>query len=74
VGQGAALPPDAPFTLLGRESTRSGGEEWVVRDWAEGAEEWLASRNVPVREVVALDLEEVFVELLRWGRRPGRAA
>ena len=74
VGQGAALPPDAPFTLLGREPTPFGWEEWVVRDWAEGAEEWLASRNVPVREVVALDLEEVFVELLRWGRGAGRAA
>ncbi len=70
---GAAPVPDgAPFTLLSRETPPGTGEEWLVRDWADGMEEWFTARGASLREVGALDLEEVFVEMLRWARYDGR--
>ena len=50
------------------------GEEWLVRDWADGMEQWFVTQGSSVREVVALDLEDVFVELLRWARFDRRSA
>ena len=64
----------APFVLLGRERSLGGAEEWLVRGWADGMEGWFGQRGAPLREVLALDLEEVFVELLRWARDDRRAA
>ena len=72
VAAGAALPAGAPFAVLGRESSPA-GDEWSVRDWAEGSAAWLAAKGVTVREATDLDLEEAFVELLR-SFRTGRAA
>jgi ABC-2 type transport system ATP-binding protein len=72
---GAGPVPDAaPFTLLARETPAGRGEEWLVRDWADGMEQWFVSNGAVVREVGALDLEDVFVELLRWARFDRRSA
>lgn len=66
-----AAPPDvasAPFTVLSRERSHGSVEHWVVRGWAPGMHEYLATSGASVREVVDLDLEEGFVEMLRWSR------
>ena len=56
-----------PFTLLSRE--RNGNiEQWLVRGWAPGMQDYLTSIGASVREVVDLDLEEGFVEMLRSSR------
>ena len=62
--------PDLPFTLLGR---RSGdgvalGETWIVRGWEGGMAGYLEGGGATLKEVVHLDLEEGFVELLRAAR------
>jgi ABC-2 type transport system ATP-binding protein len=56
-----------PFTLLARE--RNGSmEEWIVRGWAPAMTAYLSGVGATVREIVDLDLEEGFVELLRSAR------
>jgi ABC-2 type transport system ATP-binding protein len=56
-----------PFTLLSRE--RNGSmEQWLVRGWLPGMQDYLTSIGASVREVVDLDLEEGFVEMLRSSR------
>ncbi len=61
-----------PFVLLSRESAGVGGagEVWVVRNWQAPMQEYFTARGVVLREVVDLDLEEGFVELLRTFRGP----
>jgi ABC-2 type transport system ATP-binding protein len=63
-----------PFTLLSRDRAQGRPEEWLVRGWAPGMQEYLTSVGATVREVVDLDLEEGFVEMLRSarGRPTGR--
>jgi hypothetical protein len=65
--------PDLPFQLLGRHPSdgMAAGETWIVRGWENVMADVLAETGARVREVVHLDLEEAFVELLR-GARPGR--
>lgn len=60
---------ELPFTLLGRETSLGHIEEWIVRDWAPPMREWFDGRGVELREVIDLDLEDGFVELLRAARR-----
>jgi ABC-2 type transport system ATP-binding protein len=72
IGAVPASLPETPFALLGRMpaalvSDRS--EEWVVRGWEAPMREWFAGAGVELREVIDLDLEEGFVELLRAARR-----
>jgi ABC-2 type transport system ATP-binding protein len=74
LGGVAPVPDSAPFTLLARETPVGRGEEWLVRDWADGMEQWFVTQGSSVREVGALDLEDVFVELLRWARFDRRSA
>ena len=57
-----------PFTLLSRERDNGTTEEWLVRGWRPGMHEYVTSVGATVREVVDLDLEEGFVELLRSAR------
>jgi ABC-2 type transport system ATP-binding protein len=60
---------NAPFAVLSR--SRNGGhgtEMWVVRGWEDQMSEYLETRGGTVREVIDLDLEEVFVEFLRSSR------
>lgn len=61
--------PDTPFTLLGRQPSLGQVEEWVVRGWTTTMTQWFAGAGVELREVIDLDLEEGFVELLRAARR-----
>ena len=57
-----------PFTLLTREKNGS-VEDWVVRGWAPGMQAFLQGTGASVREIVDLDLEEGFVEMLRSARQ-----
>jgi ABC-2 type transport system ATP-binding protein len=59
-----------PFTLLARDRDNGATEEWLVRGWTPGMHEYVTSVGATVREVVDLDLEEGFVELLRTFREP----
>ncbi|HEU4452694.1 MAG TPA: ABC transporter ATP-binding protein [Longimicrobium sp.] len=60
---GAALP----FDLLNRQA-RGREEVWAVRGWEPAMAGSLTARGVEVREVIDLDLEECYVELLRGGK------
>ncbi len=59
-----------PFTLLNREQSIGREEQWVVRGWQPEMQQWFASGASELREVIDLDLEESFVELLRSARTP----
>ena len=59
---------DAPFTVLGRESREGPGETWSVRGWEPAMGSYFARQGGMLREVIDLDLEEAFVELLRTAR------
>jgi len=68
----AGAPADvreAPFAVLSRETV--GSEQlWVVRGGEAQLAPWLGARGAQVREIMDLDLEEGFVELLRSSRAP----
>lgn len=72
VVDGPAVVDDAPFVLLAREPGDgvSAGETWVVRDWKDSMSQYFERTGASLREVVDLDLEEGFVELLRTFRAP----
>jgi ABC-2 type transport system ATP-binding protein len=72
VAHAPSLIGDTPFTLVSREAT--GLEEvWVVRGWQPLMVQWFLGAGAEVREVIDLDLEEGFVELLRAARSPQTA-
>jgi ABC-2 type transport system ATP-binding protein len=59
------VPP--PFQVLAREPANGGGagETWVVGDWEPSMASYFAGIGASVRDVIDLDLEDGFVELLR---------
>ena len=59
---------NAPFTVLSRDRTNGVVEQLLVRGWAPGMQDYLAGAGATVREVIDLDLEEGFVEMLRAAR------
>ena len=61
---------DTPFVVLGRESTPGIGrtETWIVRGWQDPMRQYFEGVGATVRDVIDLDLEEGFVELLRSSR------
>ena len=59
----------APFTLLVRERGNGVVEEWLVRGWTPSMQPYLDSVGASLREVIDLDLEDGFVEMLRASRR-----
>jgi ABC-2 type transport system ATP-binding protein len=61
-----------PFTVLSRERNNGSVEQWLVRGWAPGMQDYLTSMGATVREIVDLDLEEGFVEMLRSSRERTR--
>jgi len=63
---------NAPFRMLSRESSNGAGESWVVGDWEPAMTSYIESLGASVHEVIDLDLEDGFVELLRSfrGRTP----
>jgi len=73
VADAPSLVSDTPFVLLAREpgDGLSGGEVWVVRGWQDPMKQYFQGVGARLREVVDLDLEEGFVELLRTFRTPG---
>jgi|ERR1041384_2797602 ABC-2 type transport system ATP-binding protein len=72
VGNAPALPGDTPFVLLARESGNGGAETWVVRGWQAPMSQYFDGVGATLRDIVDLDLEEGFVELLRTFREPAR--
>jgi len=65
-----ALLGDAPFVLLSREAGDGAFETWIVRGWQAPMTQYFEGVGANLREVVDLDLEEGFVELLRTFRVP----
>jgi ABC-2 type transport system ATP-binding protein len=65
-----ALMPDAPFVLLSRQPSDGivQGETWTVRGWQDPMRQYFEGIGAQVRDVIDLDLEEGFVELLRSSR------
>ena len=63
---------DPPFRMLSRESSNGAGETWVVGDWEPAMASYIESLGASVQDVIDLDLEDGFVELLRSfrGRTP----
>jgi ABC-2 type transport system ATP-binding protein len=63
---------DTPFVLLARErgDGASGTEVWVVRGWQPTMHQYVEGIGAVLQDVVDLDLEEGFVELLRTARSP----
>jgi ABC-2 type transport system ATP-binding protein len=57
-----------PFSILSRDRNNGGPEQWLVRGWAPGMLDYLNNTGTQVREVIDLDLEEGFVEMLRASR------
>jgi ABC-2 type transport system ATP-binding protein len=59
-----------PFTLLSRSRDNGVGslETWIVRDWESPMRHYFDGVGATVRDVIDLDLEEGFVELLRSSR------
>jgi ABC-2 type transport system ATP-binding protein len=57
-----------PFTILSRERDNGHVEQWLVRGWESGMQQYLTAMGANVREVIDLDLEEGFVEMLRSAR------
>ena len=64
-GAPALLDDTTPFTVLSRGPANGAGEQWLVRGWAPGMHDHVASLGATVTDVIDLDLEEGFVELLR---------
>ena len=56
---------DLPFTVLRRMSYNGSGEQWLVRGWTDDMREYFPASGSTLREVIDLDLEDGFVELLR---------
>ena len=62
---------DPPFTLLSRDRSQNGSEQWIVRGWSESMHAYIGGTGATLREVVDLDLEDGFVEILRASRTNG---
>lgn len=64
-----SLLGDTPFVVVAREQTTM-DEIWVVRGWQQPMTQWFDGAGARVKEIMDLDLEEGFVELLRASRVP----
>jgi len=63
-----AMLGDTPFVVLAREYADGAGETWIVRGWQAPMAQYFEGVGAGLREVIDLDLEEGFVELLRTAR------
>ena len=61
---------DTPFVILSREPGTGAAETWVVRGWQPPMTQYFEGVGAGLKEVVDLDLEEGFVELLNTFRQP----
>ena len=59
-----------PFTVLSRQLSDGGKEveSWVVRGWEDQMSEYFSGLGATVQEIIDLDLEDGFVELLKMFR------
>ena len=64
-----SLIGDTPFLLVSRQQSAL-DQVWVVRGWQPTMVQWFQGAGAKVKEIVDLDLEEGFVELLRGARTP----
>ena len=73
VKRAPSVAGDVPFVLLARETDAglSTAEQWVVRGWQAPMQQYFEGVGAELAEVVDLDLEEGFVELLRTARTRG---
>jgi ABC-2 type transport system ATP-binding protein len=61
---------DMPFTLISRtQEPLSRGEVWVVRGWDDSMRAYFDRIGATLRETNDMDLEDVFVEMLRTSRK-----
>ena len=65
VANAPARVQDAPFVVLSRENGGGAAESWLVRGWQPPMTQYFDGVGASLREVIDLDLEEGFVELLR---------
>ena len=56
--------------MLSRDAANGSAETWVVRGWQPPMSQWFTGVGATLKEVIDLDLEEGFVELLRTFRVP----
>lgn len=63
-----AMLPEMPFVLVER-SAMGNAESWLVRGWQAPMTQWFEASGAELRQVIDLDLEEGFVELLGASRR-----
>ena len=70
VDHAPAAAAEAPFRVLSRSRTngRVSSETWIVRGWEDPMRTYFDGVGATLRDVVDLDLEEGFVELLRASR------
>jgi ABC-2 type transport system ATP-binding protein len=66
------VPNGVPFTVLSRlrENGAGSSETWIVRGWEPPMRHYFDAVGATLRDVIDLDLEESFVELLRSSRPP----
>ena len=64
------LPGDTPFVILNRKEADGLGsvETWTVRGWQDPMRQYFPGVGATLRDVIDLDLEEGFVELLSSSR------
>ncbi len=64
------VPGDTPFVILDRTEgdAITAVETWIVRGWQDPMRQYFEGVGASVRDVIDLDLEEGFVELLRSSR------
>ena len=60
---------DTPFILVSQERSAL-DQVWVVRGWQPPMVQWFQGVGAEVKEIMDLDLEDGFVELLRGARAP----
>jgi ABC-2 type transport system ATP-binding protein len=68
VGGKMPMLEGAPFIVLARDQVGTREEHWVVRGWQPEMSGWFDGGATELRDVMDLDLEESFVELLRTSR------
>jgi ABC-2 type transport system ATP-binding protein len=71
VANAPALVGNTPFVVLARENGGGTAESWLVRGWQPPMQEYFEGIGASLREVIDLDLEDGFVELLRSFRTTG---
>ncbi|HEX4632828.1 MAG TPA: AAA family ATPase, partial [Gemmatimonadales bacterium] len=75
VSHGPANTDALPFRVLTRQPVNGNGTEmWLVRDWAPEMAAAVGAAGGELQQVIDMDLEEGFVELLRSFRVPRREA